>query len=68
MILPEDDGDTDSQDAESEDEGQDAEDAQHDQGAVEDGYMAPDHTQARKKIWEVQDNDFDGDLPTFLGE
>lgn len=30
--------------------------------------MAPDHTQARKNIWKVQDNDFDGDLPPFLGE
>uniref|UniRef100_A0A8C6SAS8 PiggyBac transposable element-derived protein domain-containing protein n=1 Tax=Neogobius melanostomus TaxID=47308 RepID=A0A8C6SAS8_9GOBI len=62
----EDDGDTDSQDAESEDdEGQDAEEGQHDQGAVEDGHMAPDHTQARKNIWKVQDNDFDGDLHLF---
>ncbi|KAM7402171.1 hypothetical protein PAMP_017435 [Pampus punctatissimus] len=30
--------------------------------------MAPDHTQARKNIWKVQDNNFDGDLTPFLGE
>lgn len=69
-IGAEDDEDTDSQDAESEndDEGQDAEEGQHDQGAEEECYMAPDHAQACKYIWKVQDNDFEGDLPPFLGD
>ncbi|KAJ0057346.1 hypothetical protein NL108_004931 [Boleophthalmus pectinirostris] len=68
-IGAEDDGDTDSQDADSEDdEEQDAEDGQHDQEAMEDGHMTPDHIQARKNTWKVQDNDFDGVLPAFLGE
>ncbi|KAF7219873.1 piggyBac transposable element-derived protein 2-like [Nothobranchius furzeri] len=64
-----DDEDTARQDTQSEsDEGQDEEDGQHDQGAVGDGHMAPDHTQARTIIWKVQGNVFDGDLPCFLGE
>ncbi|CAK6983472.1 PREDICTED: piggyBac transposable element-derived protein 2-like [Scomber scombrus] len=78
-----DEGDAESQDAESqgdegeEDEGQDAEGGQHDEGAVENVRMgpaqrnvckAPACTQARKYVWKLQDNDFDGDLPPFLGD
>ncbi len=52
------------------DEGRNAEGGQHDEGAVEDAHMEPARhvrTQARKYLWKVQDNDFDGDLPPFLG-
>lgn len=37
---------------------QEAEDGQRDQGAEEDGHMVPDHIQAWKNIWKVQDKDF----------
>ena len=78
-VGAEDDGDTDSQGAErvgaysqvdedQDDERQDAGEGQHDQGTVENGHMTPDHSQACKNIWKVQDNHFDRDLPPFLGQ
>ncbi|XP_014865728.1 PREDICTED: piggyBac transposable element-derived protein 2-like, partial [Poecilia mexicana] len=77
-----DEGNADSQDAESQDdEGQDdgqvAEGGQQDEGTEENVHMVPTqrnvhkghaHNQPRKYVWKVQDNNFDGDLPPFLGE
>ncbi|XP_062853638.1 piggyBac transposable element-derived protein 2-like [Trichomycterus rosablanca] len=75
--------DTVSQDVESQDdeglddEGQEAERGQHVEGAEENVRMVPTQrnickapacTQPRKYVWKVQDNNFEGDLPPFLGD